>query len=123
MYSFELLDCRHRAVRQRGVGGPPIGDRFLGEQRGGEVLAADELAQLVEPPRGLLDPLGGEVAGLGQVAHVAGGDLRRAEAAVGAVLEVEPDLGRGERQERRRHQHVAAFWISANMLVKARSAG
>ena len=38
--------------------------------------------------------LGRKITGLGQVAHVAGGDLRRAEAAVGPVLEVEADLGR-----------------------------
>ena len=75
--------------------------------------------ELLEPAAGQLDPFRGQVARLGQVSHVTGRDLRRAQPAVGTVLKVEPDLGRGERQERRRDQDVAALDLGEHVRERA----
>ena len=59
MYSFELLDCRFWAIRQRGVRAIACAIGSSTSQRGGQVLAADELAELLEPAGGLFDAASG----------------------------------------------------------------
>ncbi len=110
MNSFELLDCSAGPYASVGlVVAIPIAidwaTRPRARRRG--PCGGCSSPSSCEPAGGPIDLLGAEIAVLGQVAHVAGGHLRRAEAAVGSVLEMQADLRRGERQQRRRHQHVA----------------
>ena len=81
--------------------------RLRGGNRGGQNIIGNQLAKLMKSVSGSFDSFGRQVTRFGEIANVAGRNLRRAQLTVGTKLEMQPNPRRLECQQRRRHEYIA----------------